>query len=212
MVMVQFARACAITASEFRWRCRIVSSILSSLLKTKDWEWAWQLHVRFLNRTAAPSRGKTPMVVGLNSNLSFRSPHHLHDACEKPHLFDQRRHIRSESRVEGYCARPVIRARHCGKDHLGARQSRMKKPGIVSVRSLGGVRLRSNMAASNASVVFTCFALSTPRSDLSSRRRSFRVERPQSASHVGRLAPRTIQRSRSVSKVCEASSTYGCHY
>src|SRR6476620_3510013 len=84
MVMVQFARACAITVSEFRRRCRIVSSILSSLLKTKDWEWVWQLHVRFLNRTAAPSRGKTPMVVGLNSNLSFRSPHHLHDACEKP--------------------------------------------------------------------------------------------------------------------------------
>src|SRR4029077_11947127 len=77
---------------------------------------------------------------------------------------------------------------------------------------LSDVRLRSNMAASNAGVVFTCFAGSTPRYDLPSRRRSFRVERPQSASHVGRLASRTIQRSRSVSKLCEASSAYGCHH
>src|SRR6478672_10207201 len=96
--MPQFARACAITVPEFRWRCRIVCSILSSLLKTKDLEWAWQLHVRFLNLTAAPSREKTPMMVGLILNLSCRSTHLLHDACGKPHL------------------RLVIIARHRGKD------------------------------------------------------------------------------------------------
>src|SRR5215471_17156501 len=77
---------------------------------------------------------------------------------------------------------------------------------------LSDVGLRSNMGASDAGVVFTCFARSTPRPDLPSRRRSFRVERPQSPSYVGRLAPRTIQRSRSLSKLCEASSAYGCHH
>jgi hypothetical protein len=69
------------------------------------------------------------MVEGLNLNLSFRSAHHLHDACEKPHLFDQRRHIPSERRVQGYCARPVIRAKRCGKDHQGAPRSRNEKAG-----------------------------------------------------------------------------------
>ncbi len=54
----------------------------------------------------------------------------------------------------------------------------MKKLGIVSVAELvrlvetarmaplSDVRLRSNMAASNAGVVLTCFACSTPKSDL----------------------------------------------
>src|SRR5438046_1662912 len=63
------------------------------------------------------------------------------------------------------------------------------------------------MAASNSSVVFTCFARSMPRSDMPSRRRSFRVERPQSASHVGRLATRTVQRSGRVFELREGSST-----
>lgn len=69
------------------------------------------------------------MVVGLNLNLSFRSTHHLHDPCERLHLFDQRRHIPSGRRIQGYCARPVIRAKRCGKDHQGAPRPRNEKAG-----------------------------------------------------------------------------------
>src|SRR6188472_593552 len=89
--MVRCRRACVTTVLEFRQRCRSLYSILFSLLKTKDWEWGWQLHVRFLNRTAAPSRGKTPIVVGLDLNLSFRRTDLLRDPGETRHLFDQRR-------------------------------------------------------------------------------------------------------------------------
>ena len=51
---------------------RDLCSILSSLLKAKDWEWAWQLCVRLLNRTAARSQLKTLMEVERGLDLSFR--------------------------------------------------------------------------------------------------------------------------------------------
>src|SRR4029078_7922498 len=97
--MVRCRRACVTTVLEFRQRCRSLYSILFSLLKTKDWEWGWQLHVRFLNRTAAPSRGKTPMVVGLDLNLSFRRTDLLRD-LEKRTISDQRRHIRPKEQLK----------------------------------------------------------------------------------------------------------------
>src|SRR4030095_8983854 len=82
--MPQCAPACVITVPAFQRRCGTVCSILSSLLKTKDWEWAWQLCARLLNRTAARSQLKTLMEVARGLDLCFRPMDLRHDCFEQP--------------------------------------------------------------------------------------------------------------------------------
>src|SRR4029077_19412643 len=77
--MAQFARACVTTVPAFQRRCGTVCLILSSLLKPKGWEWAWQLCDRLLNRTAARSQLKTLMEMARGLDLSFRLVDLRHD-------------------------------------------------------------------------------------------------------------------------------------